>query len=96
MAAHEDQLQPFVTDRAVVKVDLVHGHGQPIALKQPALVLERPLAPQAVDGPVASGCQQPGDRVSRDPLTRPTFGCNHESLLGGFLGEVEIAEEADQ
>jgi hypothetical protein len=27
---------------------------------------------------------------------RPPLGRNREGVLGGFLGEVEVAEEADQ
>jgi hypothetical protein len=30
------------------------------------------------------------------PFVRPAGGGDRESLLGGFLGEVEVAEEADQ
>jgi hypothetical protein len=34
--------------------------------------------------------------VRRRPLARPALGCDRERLLRGFLGEVEVAEEADQ
>jgi len=34
--------------------------------------------------------------VGRRPVERPAFGCDRECLLGSFLGEVEVAEEADQ
>jgi hypothetical protein len=29
-------------------------------------------------------------------IPRPAFGGSRESLLSGLLGEVEVAEEADQ
>jgi hypothetical protein len=34
--------------------------------------------------------------VSGDPVARPPVGGDGERLLGGFLGEIEVAEEADQ
>ena len=36
----------------------------------------------------------PGAR--RHALARPALGGDREGLLSGFLGEVEVAEEADQ
>jgi hypothetical protein len=30
------------------------------------------------------------------PLARPPLGRDRERLLGGLLGEVDVAEEADQ
>jgi len=34
--------------------------------------------------------------VGRNPVARPALGGDREGLLRGFLGEVEVAEEADQ
>jgi hypothetical protein len=34
--------------------------------------------------------------VRRDPVARPAGGGDRERLLRGFLGEVEVAEEADE
>jgi hypothetical protein len=34
--------------------------------------------------------------MRRDALARPALGRDREGLLGGFLGELEVAEEADQ
>jgi hypothetical protein len=34
--------------------------------------------------------------VRRDPVARPALGGDREGLLRGFLGEVEVAEEADE
>ena len=67
-----------------------------IGLQQPRLGLQRALAPDAVDGAVAPGGHQPGHRVLGRPLARPPLGRDRERLLGGLLGEVEVAEEADQ
>ena len=96
MAAGEDQSQTLVGDRAVVEVEFVHRRGRSIVLEQPRLVLQRPLASDAVDGAVAPGGHQPGHRVLRRPLARPPLGGDRERLLGGLLGEVDVAEEADQ
>jgi hypothetical protein len=96
MAASEDQLQTLVGDRAVVEVELVHGGGQSIVSEQPRLVLQRPLASDAVNRAVAPGGHQPGHGVLRRPLTGPPLGRDRKRLLGGFLGEVDVAEEADQ
>jgi hypothetical protein len=30
------------------------------------------------------------------PITGPPLGRDHKRLLGGLLGEVDVAEEADQ
>jgi hypothetical protein len=34
--------------------------------------------------------------VGRRPLPGPALGGRRERLLGGLLGEVEVAEEADE
>jgi hypothetical protein len=34
--------------------------------------------------------------VLGSPVPRPALGGDRERVLGGFLGEVEVAEEADQ
>ena len=39
---------------------------------------------------------QPGPRVGGNPVARPALRGDREGLLGGLLGEVEVAEEADQ
>jgi hypothetical protein len=54
------------------------------------------LAADPVDRPVASGGDEPGARVVRRPLARPALGGDRERLLSGLLGELEVAEEADQ
>jgi hypothetical protein len=34
--------------------------------------------------------------VLRRPLAGPSLGSDRKRLLGGLLGEVDVAEEADQ
>ena len=54
------------------------------------------IAADPVDRAVARGGHEPRSRVRRHPLAGPALRSGRERLLGGFLGEVEVAEEADQ
>jgi hypothetical protein len=65
-------------------------------VEQAGLRGQRAIAADAVDGPVARGRDQPDARVARDPVARPALRRDREGLLRGFLGEVEVAEEADE
>ena len=60
------------------------------------MVDEGPVAADAVRGPVPGRRHQPGARVAGDAVAWPSLGGDGERLLRGFLGEVEVAEEADQ
>ena len=54
------------------------------------------LAPaQAVDGLEASGRYQPRARVSRHTVARPLLQRGSEGVVHRFLGDVEVAHEAD-
>jgi hypothetical protein len=57
---------------------------------------ERAVAADAVDRSVARRGHEPRARVVGRSLARPALGGDGERLLGGFLGKVEVAEEADQ
>ena len=72
---------------------VLHGLGH---VEQARLRGERAVAAQAVDRAVAGGDREPGARVGRRAVARPALRGDREGLLRGFLGEVEIAEEADQ
>ena len=65
-------------------------------VEQPGLRSERAVAADPVDRAVARGGHEPGARILRRPVAGPALGGDRERLLGGFLGEVEVAEEADQ
>ena len=92
MAAREDELEALVGERGVlhVLVDRLRH------VEQLRLDGERAITPDAVDGAVACRRLQPGPRVVRYAVARPAFGGDRERLLCGLLGEVEVAEEADQ
>ena len=70
-----------------------HGLGH---LEQARLLGECALAAQAVDRAVAGGDRQPRARIGRRAVARPALGGSRERLLRGILGEIEVAEEADQ
>src|SRR5437762_7306136 len=92
MAAGEDQLEPLAANSLVLQ--FVHGCLRHLEL---AFLLLKPALPtDAIDGPVSSGRDQPSDRVVRCPVSRPALGGRGKSFLCGLLGELEVAEEADQ
>ena len=65
-------------------------------LEQRQLGVQRAVTANAVDGTVTCGGNEPSDRVGGGSFARPALGGDREGLLGGFLGELEVAEEADQ
>jgi hypothetical protein len=88
----EDEFQALVQERGGV-----HRCLRPIPGNQQAeLRREHPLTADAVRRVIASRRHQPGARVAGDAVARPPVGGDGERLLRGFLGEVEVAEEADQ
>src|SRR4051812_16256235 len=92
MAAGEDELEPLVWKcRRVHRV--LHCLGY---LEQAGFLSQRAISADAVDRPVARGRDQPGARVGGRSVARPALGGDRERLLSGLLGEVEVAEEADQ
>ena len=91
VAAGEDELEPFVWNRGLLVVRKRLGAGQQLHLGR-----EGPLSPDAVDGAVARHGDEPAGRVGRHAVARPAFDRDGERILKGVLGEVEIAEDADQ
>ena len=93
VAAGEDQLEPLVGERASPSSSSSTASRH---LEQLRLGGERAVAADPVDRAVAGGGDQPGARVRRRAVAGPALGGGRERLLGGLLGEVEVAEEADQ
>ena len=54
------------------------------------------LAPEPVDRPVAGRRRDPGAGVVGDAVGGPALQRDRERLLHGLLGEVEVAEDADE
>jgi hypothetical protein len=93
VTAGEDELEPLVGKRRLVLHVVLHCLRH---VQQAGLGLKRAIALDAVDRAVARDGREPGARVARDAVTRPALRGDREGLLRGFLGEVEVAEEADQ
>ena len=95
MAAGEDQLEALVGECD----GLVHRFLRwvaKLALQLLGFRDERPLASDAVDRAVAGGRDQPAGRVLGLTVARPALGCQRERFLGRVLGELDVAEDADQ
>ncbi len=92
VAAGEDQPQPVVLDDAGRLVGCV------VVQHQCRLVLgvAARLAPDPVDGPVAGRRGQPAARVGRYAVDRPPLQGDQQGVGGRLLGEVDVAEAADQ
>ena len=65
-------------------------------VEQAGLGGERAIAADAVDRAVAGGRDEPRARARRDAVAWPPLRGDRERLLRGLLGEIEVAEEADQ
>jgi hypothetical protein len=92
MAAGEDELQPLVGNGRLIHIVLRSFRHLELA----DLGRQRAIAADAVDRPVACGGHEPGARIRRGAVPRPALGGGGERVLGGLLGELEVAEEADQ
>jgi hypothetical protein len=67
-----------------------------VHVQKAQLAREVLLTTNPVDGSVSSGRDKPRLRISRLAIARPRFRGSGERLLRGLLGEVEVAEEADE
>jgi len=97
VAAGEDQAQHVVAEGIFLllrRYDLPRDLG--LGLEVPALRPEQDLPAQAIDRLVASDIDQPGARARRHACGRPLLEGRRERLLQGVLGELEIADKADQ
>src|SRR4051812_19138360 len=92
MAAGEDELQSLVPEGGLLHV-VLRRLGD---LEQAALGRQRAIAADAVGRPVARGRHQPRAWIVGRAVARPALGGDRERLLSGLLGEVAVAEEADQ
>ena len=102
MAAHEDELESLVRDRAGVHAVLrgvlprvLPGRGRR-RRQQAKFGGQDAIAAQPVDGPAPGRGDQPGRRVVGYAVGRPALRRDREGFRGGVLGEVPIAEVADQ
>jgi hypothetical protein len=92
MAASEHKLESLICKGCVVHG--VFGSGR--CLEEAKLFGVSALATDAVDRPPPARCDEPRAWAAWRALAWPSLGGRGECLLRGFLGEVEIAEEADE
>jgi hypothetical protein len=92
MAAGEEELQALVRKGGRFQL-VLHRLWD---LQQARLLDQGAVAADPVDRPPPGRRDQPVRRVRRDAVPRPPLRRGREGLLAGFLGEIEIAEEADQ
>ena len=93
VAAREDQPQAVVLHRTDLGGRLV-GRTQGGRLDVP--IMARRLAAQPIDGPIARRRDDPRARVRRPAGLRPLRHGDGEGLLNRILGDVDVAEDADQ
>jgi hypothetical protein len=65
-------------------------------LKQARLLGEGAIAANTVDGSAPGRRDEPSAGIGRGAFAGPALGGCRECFLRGFLGEVEVAEEADE
>jgi hypothetical protein len=92
MAAGEDELEALVRDGRVLHA-VLRGFRH---VEQARLGCEGAVAADAIDSAVPRGRHEPGARVGGRALAGPPLSGGSERLLSGLLGEVEVAEEADE
>src|SRR6266540_4155553 len=84
----------------VVHLDLIRvvhlGSRGLLRREQAGLLGQRLIAADAVDRPVTRRRDQPCSGAGGRPIAWPPGSGDREGLLRRFLGEIEVAEEADQ
>src|SRR5215470_6766958 len=97
MAAGENQAQTFIRHAIAHRVVLL---GRGVALNHAnqlvAPLRETRLTLNSVDGLVPSRTDYPGAGIVRDAFAGPLLDRGCKRLLGGFLGQIEIAQHADE
>ena len=93
VAAGEDEPQPVVAHGSLL------SRARPAAREQQRLGL--PCVPgglpaQPVDGPATCGGDDPAGRAGRHTVSGPPLDGDGEGVLHGVLGEVDVAEGADE
>jgi hypothetical protein len=90
MAAGEDEAQALVGDGGVVhRLRVRRG-------EQLRLLPQRAVAADPVDRAVARDGDEPAGRIGGHAVPGPPLEGDGDGLLKGVLGEVEVAEDADQ
>ena len=103
VAAGEDEPQAVIGDTRLAgcAVDAAHAAAGRIvklgeSTQQPFLLDQASVPAQPVDGLVARGGDDPAAWVVGYPEARPALDGHHERVLDGFLGQIEVAQHADE
>jgi hypothetical protein len=97
MATGEDQLESFIAEaRLTHRILRCLERRCPRQIEQAGFGGQHPVPTDPINGSIACRRHQPVPGVGGDSVSRPAFRGDREGFLRGFLGEVEIAEEADQ
>ena len=96
MAAGEDEPEPVVLDRLIVRSHHLLGLSREPLGDLVARGIEAGIPADAVDRLEAAGGHQPRPRVPWHAVARPLLGGSDEGVVERFLGALEIAEKADQ
>ena len=95
MAAGENEAQPVVFDIFVAPclrfIGVRREHPVHIVRQR----LESGVPPNSVDSFEAPGGYEPGARIGGHAVARPLLQRCPESLVQRFLGDIEVAEQAD-
>jgi hypothetical protein len=92
VTAGEDQLESLVRERRRIHL-VLHRLRR---VQQLRLRGQGAIAADAIDRSVARRLHEPRSWVGGNTISWPSLRSDRERLLRGFLGEVEVAEEADQ
>ena len=96
MAAGEDQAKPIVGNLGRIVVRLGKGRTQFVGRVGFEFFLEGLLAPDAVNGLVPGGLDDPGPgKLGYSGLFPLAYG-RGKGFLGTLLGQVEVADQADE
>jgi hypothetical protein len=103
MAAREDEAKPVVRDARLVihqAVSRLRGRefclDRDLATEQLGLVAQASVPAQPIECAIASGRRDPCRGVPWDAADRPRVERTDEGILNSLLGEVEIAQDADE
>ena len=96
MAAGEDQPQPVVLDAVLVRLERVARVSIELLRDLRERRIESGTAAQGVDRLEPTGRNQPGAGIRGHAIPGPALDRGGERVVQSLLGEVEIAEQADQ
>jgi hypothetical protein len=96
VTAREDQAEAVVLDALFIRPRAGVDDGDVDLVAPLVQRIEPRAAAHAVDRLEASGGHEPRARIRRHAFARPLLESGPERVVQRFLGDVEVAEQADQ